>query len=213
MRLPPPILALSPGTLASADAQAFVARVARCREAGLRGVMLREPRLSDREYLALAKALRDALPREDRGWLALHDRPHLAAACEADAVHLGGRSLRPALLRAWIEPHIALGLSTHAADDAESWSGADYLVHGPVCATHKGDASIEGIGFEALARGVARASVPVWGLGGLGPEHAAALVQAGASGLAVLSGLLSRPDAEHRAAEYAQAWLEAAPRA
>jgi hypothetical protein len=29
----------------------------------------------------------------------------------------------------------------------------------------------------------------------------------------VLSGLLSRPDAEYRAAEYAQAWLEAAPKA
>ncbi len=213
MRLPPPIVALSPGTLASADSRAFVARVACCREAGLRGVMLREPRLSDREYLALAKVLRDELPREDRGWLALHDRPHLAAACEADAVHLGGRSLHPALLRGWIEPQVALGLSTHAADDAESWTGADYLVHGPVCATHKGDTRIEGIGFEALARGVARAGVPMWGLGGLGPEHATALVQAGASGLAVLSGLLARPDAERRAAEYVQAWLEATPKA
>lgn len=212
MRLPPPILALSPGTLASADVPAFVARVARCRAAGLLGVLLREPRLSDREYLALAQAVRTALPRESAGWLALHDRPHLAAACEADAVHLGGRSLRPARVRTWIDPQVALGLSTHAEDDAASWSGADYLVHGPVCETHKGGTRIEGIGFEALARGVARATVPVWGLGGLGPGHAAALVAAGASGLAVLSGLLARPDAERRAAEYAQAWLEAAPK-
>ena len=91
--------------------------------------------------------------------------------------------------------------------------GADYLVHGPVCATLKGDTRIAGIGFEALARGVARASVPVWALGGLAPEHARAAAEAGARGMAVLGGLLAHPQAERRTAEYVRAWLEAAPSA
>lgn len=213
MRLPPPVLALSPGTLAPGDAAAFLARVLRCREQGLRGVVLRERALSDRDYLALASAVRVALPRDSGGWLAVHDRPHLALAADADAVHLGGRSLEPASVRSWIGPDIALGLSTHAADDSASWQGADYLVHGPVCATLKGDTRVEGIGFEALARGVARSSVPMWALGGLGPEHATSVSRAGARGMAVLGGLLAHPQAERRTAEYMRAWLEAAPSA
>lgn len=213
MRLPPPVLALSPGTLAPGDAAAFLARVLRCREQGLRGVVLRERALSDRDYLALAGAVRAALPRESGGWLAVHDRPHLASAADADGVHLGGRSLGPASVRNWLGQDIALGLSTHADDDAASWLGADYLVHGPVCATLKGETRIPGIGFEALARGVARASVPVWALGGLAPEHARAAAEAGARGMAVLGGLLAHPQAERRTAEYVRAWLEAAPSA
>lgn len=213
MRLPPPILALSPGTLVQGDAAAFIARVLRCREHGLRGVVLREKQLSDRDYLALARSLRDALPRELDGWLALHDRPHLALAADADAVQLGGRSVAPARARAWLAAGIALGLSTHATDEAQSWTGADYLVHGPVCATRKGEASVAGIGFEALGRAVARAHVPVWALGGLGPEHASSVAGSGARGMAVLSGLLAHAQAEHRAEEYVQAWLAAVPKA
>lgn len=213
MRLPPPILAFSPGTLASDDMGSFVARVTRCRELGLRGLVLREKQLSDRDYLALARLLREALPREDEGWLALHDRPHLALAARADAVHIGGRSLPPVRVREWLAHEIALGLSTHAPEEADSWSGADYLVHGPVCATTKGDTRIEGIGFDALARGVARARVPVWALGGLGPEHAAHVARSGARGMAVLGGLLAHPLAERRTVEYAQAWLEATSKA
>ncbi|MBM3988823.1 MAG: thiamine phosphate synthase [Planctomycetes bacterium] len=213
MRLPPPILALSPGTLAACDAGSFVARVARCRERGLRGLVLREQQLCDRDYLALASALRDALPLEIDGWLALHGRPHLARAARADAVHLGGRSLAPLRVREWLDGEIALGLSTHATEETQSWSGADYLVHGPVCATTKGETRVVGIGFAALARGVARARVSVWALGGLGPEHAAQAAQSGASGMAVLGGLLAHPQAEDRTEQYVRAWLERAPKA
>ena len=165
MRLPPPILALTPGTLVAADVPLFVERVRRCAERGLRGVLLRERQLSDRVFLELAHELRRVLPRESGAWLALHDRPHLALSVGADAVHLGGRSLAPAAVRAWLPRTVALGLSTHTGDEPATWREADYLFHGPVKATRKGADTIQGIGFEALACAVRRTSVPVWALG------------------------------------------------
>lgn len=208
MRLPPPILALSPGTLGAADAPLFLERVRRCVERGLRGVLLRERALSDHVYLELALELRRALPRESGGWLALHDRPHLACAVDADAIHLGGRSLAPSAVRSWLSRDVALGLSTHSGDEPASWRDADYLFHGPVKATRKGIDTVQGIGFEALARAVRGASVPVWALGGLAPEDAAECARAGAHGVAALGGILARHDAPERAASYLRAWSQ-----
>lgn len=205
-RLPPPLLALTPGDLDAAAGRALLPVIRHCAENGLRGVLLREPALGDREYLELARELRELLRREHGAWLGLHDRPHLALAADADGVHLGGRSLRAALVRSWLAPEIALGLSTHRGDDPASWLDADYLFHGPVLETHKGSTRVEGIGFAALAGACAAARAPVWALGGLAPEHAAQVRASGAHGFAVLSGVLSRPDAAARVRAYAQAW-------
>ena len=200
-RRPPPIVALTPG-----DARAGLERAVQSAvEAGLRGVVLREASLSDRAYLELALALRARLDPALGGWLCLHDRPHLARAARADAVHLGGRSLAARDVRAWLDPELALGLSTHAGDDPRGWSEADYLFHGPVLATTKPGARPP-IGFEALARAVASTPRPVWALGGLEPADAAAVRASGASGVAVLSGILPRPDAALRAREYLERW-------
>lgn len=210
MRLPPPILALTPGTLIAGDLPMFLERARRASERCLRGVVLRERGLADGAFLELALELRHIFLRESGGWLALHDRPHLALAADADAVHLGGRSLAPASVRSWLPREVALGLSTHMDDDPSTWLGADYVVHGPVRATRKGADPLQGIGFDALARAVRRAKVPVWALGGMGPEDAADCVRSGASGIAALGGILARPDAAERAASFLRAWSQAA---
>ncbi len=209
-RLPPPLLALTPGDLDASRAPQLVERVARCIEAGLRGVLLRERGLADRDFLTLALALRARLSACD-GWLCLHDRPHLALACGADAVHLGGSSLAPRDVRRWLAPEIALGLSTHAHDARESWSDADYLVHGPVKPTSKSGTRVEGIGFEALASAVRSTPIPIWALGGLTPSDSSAVARTNARGIAVLSGLLAAPDPALRTREFVAAWSAVAP--
>jgi thiamine-phosphate pyrophosphorylase len=204
-RLPPGLVALTPGDLAAGGARELARRVRIATDAGLRGVVLREPDLPDRAFLELALELRALLAPERGGWLCLHDRPHLAAAAAADAVHLGARSLPIADVRAWlapdIAPDIALGLSTHAGDDPASWRDADYLFHGPVLPTSKPGAR-PAIRFEGLARAAASTDRPIWALGGLSPEHVAPSLAAGARGIAVLSGLLPRPDAAVRCIAY-----------
>lgn len=205
-RPPPGLVALTPGDLGGADgARELERRVGLAFESGLRGLVLREKGLPDGAFLELARALRAILDPRLGGWLALHDRPHLAAACGADAVHLGGRSLPLHEVRAWLSRDLALGLSTHAGDDVETWRGADYLFHGPVLPTRKPGAR-PAIGFEGLERAVRATERPVWGLGGLGPEHVRDALRAGARGIAVLSGALGRDDAARRVAEYVRAF-------
>ena len=205
-RLPPALLALSCGEARPREVhQAVAAAVAR----GLRGVLLREPALGDRDFLELACALRALLALDEGGWLCLHDRPHLVAACGADAVHLGGRSLAAEHVRPWLGEGIALGLSTHEGDDPAGWACADYIVHGPVGEVSKTHARAP-IGSAGIARAAAASRVPVWALGGVRPEDAAGLRAQGAAGVAVMSRLLGAPDPGAAAA----AWLAAlAPRA
>jgi thiamine-phosphate pyrophosphorylase len=201
-RLPPSLVALTPGELVAADgARELERRVRLAFEAGLRGVVLREAGLPDRAFLDLARALRAILARELGGWLCLHDRPHLAQACGADAVHLGGRSLPLAEVRAWLPRELALGLSTHAGDEVSTWRDADYLFHGPVLPTSKHGAR-PAIGFEGLGSAARSAGRPIWALGGLAPENVRMVLASGARGVAVLSGLLSHADAAERARSY-----------
>jgi thiamine-phosphate pyrophosphorylase len=204
----PEVIGISPGTLDERSLAAFERRLGAAWAGGLRGVMLREPALTDRAYLELARRVREMVARGEGGWFAVHDRAHLALEVGADAVHVGWRSLRPGELRAWLPREIAIGLSTHADDDDASWAGADYLFHGPVFAIAKPHARVP-VGIDGIARAVARTDRPVWALGGLAPEHASELVSAGARGMAVLSGLLARDDAGGRARAYVEAWRTA----
>ncbi len=207
--LPPALLLLSPGELDGVGTEAFADLVAVLARAGLRGLLLREPGLCDRAFLALARSLRSALPRAQGGWLGVHDRAHLAEACDADAVHLGWRSLAPRELRGWLPDDLALGLSTHAGDDRARWSGADYRLHAPLFAVPGKGAPVAA---QGLARAVAAAGPPVWALGGITPERVSAALAAGARGVGVQRGVFAAPDPGQALAAYLRATTSAAGR-
>jgi len=157
--------------------------------AGLAGILLREPGLSDREHLDLAAALRELLGTA--GWLGVHDRAHLAAAARADGVHLGSRSLAPSHVRAWLEPRVALGFSSHAGDQEARWRGADYLLFAPLFdVPGKGPSQ----GLAGLTAAIAGSRLPTWAMGGIAPESAAGVLAAGAQGIAVLRGIFACSD-------------------
>ena len=114
--LPPPLVALSPGNLSSASNAEFRARLVGALEAGLRGVLLREPRLADGAYLRILEEVHDEVAARG-GWVAAHDRAHLARAAGVEAVHLGFRSLSPRAVRDTFGAALSIGLSTHAGDE------------------------------------------------------------------------------------------------
>ena len=203
MRLPPALLALSPGDLDETRAGAFLERLECAREAGLAGLILREPGMGDRALLALAREARAVLAR---GWLAIHDRAHLAGFCGADAVHLGFDSLSPYAVREWIAAEVALGFSAHAHDEPGARAGADYLLFGPVRETPSKAGRVSATGFDGLAQACAREARPIWGLGGLEPQDAPRVRAAGACGLAVLRGILAADDPARAARAYLDAW-------
>lgn len=209
MRRPPALIAFTPGDVAETDRARLLGIVRACRAAGLRGLVLREPRLSDRALLEIALGLRDVFAD---GWLCVHDRVHLAAAAGADAAHLGWKSLPPAVARGVLPPEIAVGFSSHAGDDPALFEACDYLVFGPVRDTPSKRGLREPTGFDGLARAAARSGRPVWALGGLRPEDVGEALASGAAGVAVLSGIVSAADPGAACARYLDA-LRAADRA
>ncbi|HEX6882583.1 MAG TPA: thiamine phosphate synthase [Planctomycetota bacterium] len=196
----PRLVALSPGTLAPGGSGPFLAALARALAAGLPGLLLREPGLTDRATLDLARELRARCSAAGT-WFALHDRAHLAEEVAADAVHLSFRSLRPTEL-AWLPRTIARGLSTHASDAAHEWEGADYLFHGPL---HAVSGKPEPVGLAGMARARARSALPLLALGGVQPADVPALRSTGLHGVAVRAGILGAPDP----AAATRAYLEA----
>ncbi|TAJ19001.1 MAG: thiamine phosphate synthase [Planctomycetota bacterium] len=192
MRLPPPLIAVTPGTSAAGGLAALRARLCALVELDGVGVLLREPALGEAAQFELLRELRARAPR---AWLCAHARPALALAAAADAVQLSFRSLLPRELAGWIRARVALGLSAHAHDAAERWDGADYLIVGPVRDTPSKRGLVEPLGDAGLAREVARAAGrPVWAIGGLGAGDVAAVRASGARGLALRGALFDAPD-------------------
>jgi 8-oxo-dGTP diphosphatase len=106
-----------------------------------------------------------------------------AWARAADGLHLTTRDLLGLTRRPqfdWIaaSAHTAHEL-THAAT-----LGVDFAVFGPVAPTAS-HPNVEGIGWEALARGINKAAMPVYAIGGLRFGDLDRARRAGAHGLAL----------------------------
>jgi thiamine-phosphate pyrophosphorylase len=176
--------------------------VEECFEAGLRAVQLREKDLSGRELLALAEAIGAAAGRH-RARVLINDRLDVAWAAGAAGVQRTHRSLPVAVLRALAPPPFLLGASVHSREEAvaAAGEGADFVIFGPVYDTPSKRAygAPQGLAaLETVARAVDR---PVLAVGGVTPERARDALAAGASGVAVVSAILSaaRPGAAVRA--------------
>jgi len=192
MRLPPSLIAVTPGSCEARGLPALRARLCELAELAGLGILLREPGLTER---AQRELLEDLRARSPHTWLCAHARPALALAAGCDAVQLSFRSLLPRELASWTGGRIALGLSAHAPDARERWQQADYLILGPLHATPSKRGLVDPLGWAGLARELARAGeLPVWAIGGLGAHDVPALRASGARGMAVRGALFDAPD-------------------
>jgi len=157
-------------------------------ESGLPGLLLRERDLDDAPFGDMARRLRVAA--DQAGGLLLVTNRLEAASQSAHGVHLGGGGPGAAEARRVLGDQALIGVSLHAGDDPEhpDRTAADYFFYSPVFATaSKPGAPPLGLeGLSALCRATAR---PVFALGGITPERAAACREAGAHGVAVIGAL------------------------
>lgn len=172
---------------------------------GVDAVQLREKGLPAGELYRLGLQLRAVTARQG-ALLLVNDRLDVALAVGADGVHLGETALPVAAARAVAGGRLLIGRSVHGVEAAlaAARAGADYLVVGTVfpSRSHPGGP----VGGLELVRAVAAAvRVPVLGIGGITVANAAAVVQAGAAGVAVISAVLGAPDPAAAAAELRRA--------
>ncbi|KRG39255.1 DNA mismatch repair protein MutT [Stenotrophomonas panacihumi] len=169
------------------DAEAWLRHLGIALDEGVRRVHLRARHCEPARWRALLEAVRERFGRRDVQWLLNRD---IALARELGfGVHLGSEQLASLDARP-LPAEVPLAASCHHADDLRRAQalGCDFAVLGPVLptASHPGEPAMGWEGFEALRESV---SLPLYAIGGLGPEHVPMARHHGAQGIAAIRAL------------------------
>jgi thiamine-phosphate pyrophosphorylase len=164
---------------------------------GVTMVQLREKDAPTGEFYAIARKVQ-AVTRAHHIPLVINDRLDIALAIGAEGLHIGQSDLP--LREAWrlAGDNMFIGVSASTVEEAlaAEAEGADYLGVGAIYPTgSKADAGAA-IGIGGFAEICAAVRIPVVGIGGINAANTAALMRAGATGIAVISAILSQPDIE-----------------
>jgi len=174
--------------------EGLVARAVCAVRGGATMVQLRLKDVDARTLATAARALIVALPSDVP--LIVNDRADVALACEAAGVHVGADDVPPAALRRIGPAGCVIGASVGSDDEIANAASADYVGIGPVNASpSKLDAGIA-IGVAGFARLARLAQCPAIAIGGLTRESAAAVIAAGAAGVATISSIFGSRDPE-----------------
>jgi len=163
--------------------------------AGVRTVHLREKQATTLEIYNLARRLRQLTRRYD-ALLVINDRADVALAVGADGVHLGWQSLPVAEVRRLVGRGRLIGKSVHNLAEAQQAAseGVDYMFASPVFDTPSKAGLVPTLGLDRLAEICKSVNLPVIGLGGIDSSNAAAVIEAGACGIAVIRAILAASD-------------------
>ena len=158
-------------------------------------VQLRDKRSETRAMIESARAIKAVLAPFAVP-LVVNDRVDVALAARADGVHLGQDDMAAEDARALLGPHAIIGLSVSNLDEAAATpvKFIDYAGIGGVYATVSKEQKSRPIGPEGFGRvaGALRArspGLPAVGIAGIEAKNAAAVIAAGADGVAVISAL------------------------
>ena len=162
-----------------------------CLRGGAKIIQLRAKQDTDAAFLSLADRLRTAT-RQYGAVLIVNDRPDIALMSGAEGVHVGQEDLSVDAIRRLLGPAALVGISTHDQEQVDEalTTTADYVAVGPVFSTETKTTGYDPRGLS-LVRYAARGGKPVVAIGGITLARAAQVAEAGASGVAVISDLLS----------------------
>lgn len=155
---------------------------------------LREPDLPDRPLLTRAQEFRK-LCRELGAVCIINNRADIAAAVDADGLHVGQADLPLPAARRVLGPQRIVGVSTHNPAEATSALAdtPDYVAVGPMFATAlKPQYGVAGLDYLRSVR--ARTALPIVAIGGINPENVAEVISAGADAVAVCTALVGATD-------------------
>lgn len=176
-------------------------------EAALRGgaVMLqyRDKRASPGRRRERAAAL-SALCRRYGALFIVNDDPGLARDVDAHGVHLGQQDARLEQARDRLGPAAVIGVSCHGqpalARDAAA-RGADYVALGRFFPSRT-KPQAPPVTLDTLRTLRRELALPLVAIGGINPDNAPRLIEAGADMLAVVHALFAAPDVEAAARRF-----------
>ena len=161
------------------------------------------------EQLPDALAVHQACRARDALFI-VNDHADLALAIGGDGVHVGQKDLPVAVVRRILPAEFVVGASTNNPQEAAvaEAAGASYIAVGDIFGTATKQ-STRPASPAALAAVKAAVKLPVIGIGGITAANAAAVIEAGASGVAVISAVCGADDPRAAAADLVRAILSA----
>ncbi|MBW4083350.1 thiamine phosphate synthase [Paenibacillus sp. S150] len=155
-------------------------------------------------YMELAQQLQRRC-REHQVPFIVNDDIELAAALDADGVHVGQDDAPARSIRQRLGAHKIIGVSAHTPEEAKQAiaDGADYLGVGPVYTTSSKD-DAEAVQGTAVIEELRRIglTIPLVGIGGINANNAAPVIRAGADGISVISAIAGAADIRGAAREF-----------
>ena len=161
-------------------------------------IQLREKDLPARDLLAMAKELRVLTAR--RALLFINDRVDVALAVNADGIQLGENSLPVKEVRHLSNDRLIIGRSVHNVSGAAEAQarGANFLISGTIFPS-KSHTNYEAAGLKLLQDLRTLVRIPYLAIGGITSQNIAMAVNAGASGVAIISAISESQDVEAEA--------------
>jgi thiamine-phosphate pyrophosphorylase len=177
------------------------------------GATLLQIRAKEMSAAALLDAVAAVVEQAGDALIVVNDRADVARLAGAGGVHVGQDDLSPAAVRAVVGPAAVVGLSTHTelqlTEALRLPAGViGYVAVGPVYGTATKNTGFEPLGLDRVAAAASLTTVhglPLVAIGGITLARAAAVVDAGAQSVAVISDLLSTADPAARVSEFLRA--------
>lgn len=145
--------------------------------------------------------------------LIVNDDIDLAREAGADGAHLGADDGDLAAARRALGPDKLLGASCYDRLElalAAKAAGADHIAFGSVFASPTKPAAVRAP-LALFAEAHRAVGLPLVAIGGITPENAAAVIEAGADAVAVISAVFDAPDVAARAKAFKQLFERASP--
>lgn len=182
-------------------------------DTGVSAVQLREKDLIDTEYIKLATSL-CKLCHTYSAQLFINSRIKIAMEIGADGLHLPGNFASVQKVIEETNRRFIIGSSVHTLTEAKQreTEGTDFITYSPIYPTLSKPGYGPAVGLEELRKVTETVNIPVFALGGITSERVSECLDAGAYGVAVMSGVMSPQNGAQQAKAYLQQFREAESR-
>ena len=177
-------------------------------DAGVTAIQLREKDLNDTQLIQLAQPIAE-LCRNYEAKLFINTSDKVLqrstmSIAGATGVHLPANAESVDTIKAQTDGNLYIGCSVHALDAAQKREaeGADFVTYSPIYPTASKPGYGPAVGVGGLAEVAKSVKIPVFALGGITPARVAECLDAGAFGVAVMSGIMSPKNAGEQAKRY-----------
>ncbi len=166
-------------------------------------IHLREKKWTAKQYMSVIQQMQEFGISKNK--IIVNDRVDIAFAAEIGTVQLASHSIDSKIIRNKF-PTLRIGCSVHSVEEAieKEGNGADYLIYGHIYESNS-KPGMPSRGLARLEEVVNHVAIPVIAIGGITPHNVHSVLQVGAEGVAILSGVLLAKDSNAAVKNYREA--------